>query len=112
MLRGLLASLIFTPWFINLQETTLAPALMIAMLDMITLGSAEVFRAGVPLFLSIFTFQAIVLDFIFLKKSQPKRLVFNYFLKRRFFKERSLDIFLLSVFFIMEHCLLQSDSKY
>ena len=36
MFRGLLASLIFTPWFINLQETTLAPALMVAMLDMIT----------------------------------------------------------------------------
>ena len=68
MLRGLLASLIFTPWFINLQETTLAPALMIVMLDMITLGAAEVFRAGVPLFLSIFTFQAIALGFYIFKK--------------------------------------------
>ena len=73
MLRGLLASLIFTPWFINLQETTLAPALMVAMLDMITLGSAEIFRAGVPLFLSIFTFQAIALGFyIFEKKAIQK----------------------------------------
>ena len=34
------------------------------------------------------------MDYTFLKKSRPKRLVFNYFHKRRFFKERSLDIFL------------------
>jgi len=73
MLRGLLASLIFTPWFINLQETTLAPALMIAMLDMITLGFEEVFRAGVPLFLSIFTFQAIALGFYIFKKKPAKK---------------------------------------
>ena len=73
ILRGLLASLIFTPWFINLQETTLAPALMVAMLDMITLGSTEVFRAGVPLFLSIFTFQAIALGlYVIRKKSATK----------------------------------------
>ena len=72
MLRGLLASLIFTPWFINLQETTLAPALMIAVLDMITLGATEVFRAGVPLFLSIFTFQAIALGFYIFKKKPAK----------------------------------------
>ena len=73
MLRGLLASLIFTPWFINLQEATLAPALMVAMLDMITLGSAEVFRAGVPLFLSIFTSQAIALGFYIFNKKPAKK---------------------------------------
>ena len=53
MLRGLLASLIFTPWFINLQETTLAPALIVAMLDMITLGSAEGFQ-GRSSFVSLY----------------------------------------------------------
>ena len=73
MLRGLLASLIFTPWFINLQETTLAPALMVAVLDMITLGLAEVFRAGVPLFLSIFTSQAIALGFYIFNKKPAKK---------------------------------------
>ena len=73
MLRGLLASLIFTPWFINLQETTLAPALMVAMLDMITLGSAEIYRAGVPLFLSVFIFQAIALGFYIFKKKTAKK---------------------------------------
>ena len=73
MLRGLLASLIFTPWFINLQETTLAPALMVAMLDMITLGTAEIFRAGVPLFLSVFIFQAIALGFYIFKKKPAKK---------------------------------------
>ena len=73
MLRGLTASLIFTPWFISLQETTLAPALMVVMLDMITLGSEEGFRAGVPLFLSIFTFQAIALGFYIFKKKPAKK---------------------------------------
>ena len=73
MLRGLLASLIFTPWFINLQESTLAPALIVAMLDLITLGSAEVFRAGIPLLLSIFTFQAIALGFYIFKKKTAKK---------------------------------------
>ena len=73
MFRGLLASLIFTPWFINLQESTLAPALIVAMLDLITLGVAEVFRAGVPLLLSIFTFQAIALGFYIFKKKPAKK---------------------------------------
>ena len=73
MFRGLLASLIFTPWFINLQESTLAPALIVAMLDLITLGFAEVFRAGVPFLLSIFTFQAIALGlYVIRKKSATK----------------------------------------
>ena len=71
--RGLLASLIFTPWFVNLQETILAPALMVAMLDLITLGSAEVFRAGVPLLLSILTFQAIALGLYIFKKKPPQK---------------------------------------
>ena len=40
------------------------------------------------------------MDFTFLKKSQPKRLVFNYFHKRHFFKERSLDVFLCLSFLL------------
>ena len=73
LFRGLLASLIFTPWFINLQESTLAPALIVAMLDLITLGSVEIFRAGVPLLFSIITFQAIALGlYVFKKKSATK----------------------------------------
>jgi len=40
------------------------------------------------------------LYFTFLKKSQSKRLVFNYFYKRHFFKERSLDVFLCLPFLL------------
>ena len=73
MLRGLLASLIFTPWFVNIQEGIMGPALMIAMLDLITLGSGEFFRAGVPLFLSIFTIEAIAIGlYVFIRKSDRK----------------------------------------
>ena len=73
MLRGLTASLIFTPWFISLQETTLAPALMVVMLDMITLGSQEGFRAGVPLFLSIFYFSGYCSWILHFKKKPAKK---------------------------------------
>ena len=73
MLRGLLASLIFTPWFVNIQEAIMGPALMIAMLDLITLGSEEFFRAGVPLLLSIVFIEAIALGlYIFIRKSDKK----------------------------------------
>ena len=67
--RGLVAALIFTPWFVNIQEAIMGPALMIAMLDLITLGAAEFFRAGVPLLLSIVTIEAIALGlYFFIKK--------------------------------------------
>ena len=73
MFRGLLASLIFTPWFVNIRETIMAPALMIAMLDLITLGSSEFFRAGVPLFISIIAIEAIALGlYVFFRKTDKK----------------------------------------
>ena len=73
MLRGLFASLIFTPWFVNIRETIMAPALMIAMLDLITLGPPKFFRAGVPLLLSMFAIGVIALGlYVFHRKSVKK----------------------------------------
>ena len=73
MLRGLVAALIFTPWFVSIQEAIMGPALMIAMLDLITLGSEEFFRAGVPLLLSIVIIEAIALGlYVFIRKSDKK----------------------------------------
>ena len=73
MFRGLVASLIFTPWFVNIQQTVMGPALMILMLDLITLGTAEIFRAGVPLLLSIFTTEAIALGLYFFMRKPDRK---------------------------------------
>ncbi|MCH2355297.1 MAG: hypothetical protein MK319_01265 [Pseudomonadales bacterium] len=53
VMRGLLAAIILTPWYANPQETVLAPALMVVLMDAITLGGAEAVRALVPLSLAI-----------------------------------------------------------
>ena len=53
VMRGLLAAIILTPWYANPQETVLAPALMVVLMDAITLGGSEAVRALVPLSLAI-----------------------------------------------------------
>ena len=58
-LRGLMAALIFTPWFVNIQGFIMAPALMIVILDLITIGPGETARAGVPLLLSILVIESV-----------------------------------------------------
>lgn len=53
MLRGVTAATILTPWYTNSQDGLLAPALMIATLDGITIGGEAAVRALVPLVLAI-----------------------------------------------------------
>lgn len=52
-LRGLMAALILTPWYVNEQSQVLAPALMVSTLDAITIGPAAAARATVPLVLGL-----------------------------------------------------------
>ncbi|MDD9890102.1 MAG: hypothetical protein OXU66_03040 [Gammaproteobacteria bacterium] len=52
-LRAVAAAVILTPWYANVQGTTMAPALMIMTLDLITMGSDAVARAAIPLILAI-----------------------------------------------------------
>ena len=66
--RGLVAALIFTPWFVNIQGSTMAPALMIVILDLITIGPDEAARAGVPLFLSVLTSEVVSIGLYFSKR--------------------------------------------
>ena len=68
VLRGLMAALIFTPWFVNIQGSIMAPALMIVMLDLITIGPGETARAGVPLFLSILVIESVSIGLYLLKR--------------------------------------------
>ena len=71
-LRGFVAALIFTPWFVNIQGSLMAPALMIVVLDLITIGSGETTRAGVPLFLSVLTIEVVSIGLYFMRKKRDK----------------------------------------
>jgi hypothetical protein len=53
LLRALLAALILTPWYANSQQVVLAPALMVVLMDAITLDGAAAPRAMVPLLLAV-----------------------------------------------------------
>ena len=52
-LRVILIALMFTPWYVSPEEDLLAPALMVMMLDMVTVGGSAFVRALVPLSLAI-----------------------------------------------------------
>lgn len=52
-LRAVAAAVIFTPWYSNPQDTLMAPALMVAALDTMTLGAEAAFRSVVPLILAL-----------------------------------------------------------
>lgn len=52
-LRAILIALMFTPWYVSPEANLLAPALMVIVLDMITVGGTTFIRALVPLSLAI-----------------------------------------------------------
>ena len=58
-LRAMAAAIIFTPWYANTQGAALAPALMVFLLDFITIGSTASLRAATPLFVVIILTQLI-----------------------------------------------------
>ncbi len=66
-LRAILIALMFTPWYVAPDADLMAPALMVMMLDMITLGGSHFVRALVPLTLAIAFAVAIALSGTFLK---------------------------------------------
>ena len=73
LLRAFLAAIIFTPWFVNTQGGTLAPALMVMALDMITIGVSATPRAGVPLVLCIIVAEFMCIGFYFYKKNKKSK---------------------------------------
>lgn len=52
-LRAIVIAIILTPWYANPQGGVLAPALIVVLLDAITIGGSEAARATVPLVLAI-----------------------------------------------------------
>ena len=52
-LRAVMLAVMLTPWYVSDQGSVLAPALIIVLMDTITIGPEAAVRAFVPLFLSI-----------------------------------------------------------
>jgi len=75
-LRAILLATMFTPWYVNSDSDLLAPALIVILLDMVTVGETSFVRALVPLTMSI---TAAV--FIALSMRVFKRL-FRYFFQK------------------------------
>lgn len=53
LLRCTMLVCAFTPWYANQEGSVLAPALIVVLLDAITIGGAAPVRALVPLFLTM-----------------------------------------------------------
>ncbi len=51
--RAVSVAIIFTPWYSNPQDSGMAPALMVATLDAITVGGSAAYRSFVPLVLAV-----------------------------------------------------------
>ena len=71
-LRAVAIAVIFTPWYSNPQDSIMAPALMVATLDAITIGSSAAFRSVVPLVLATLCGLLVAGIMAFLKKKEAK----------------------------------------
>jgi len=72
LLQSLLLAIIFTPWYVLPEEEILAPALIIFMLDLITIDVTTSIRALIPLVMAILLgiIVTIVLSVIYRVKSR------------------------------------------
>ena len=52
-IQGVFAALIFTPWYVFPDQDYLAPALMVFMMDSITISAAEGVRGLIPLVMAL-----------------------------------------------------------
>lgn len=53
ILRGIMLALIYTPWYVAADKDLMAPAVMVILLDLITVGGNAFVRALVPLILAV-----------------------------------------------------------
>jgi len=74
-LRAIVIAIIFTPWYANPQGDVLAPALIVVLLDAITIGGSAAARATVPLGLAIIL--ALVVAVVMLVINKRKKLKSN-----------------------------------
>ncbi|NKB31681.1 MAG: hypothetical protein GKR91_01105 [Pseudomonadales bacterium] len=68
-LRAVAAAVILTPWYASAQGETMAPALMVMTLDLITIGTEAAARSAIPLLLAIIAAEiAATLFYLILKR--------------------------------------------
>ena len=53
ILRAIMLALIYTPWYVAADEDLMAPAVIVILLDIITVGGNSFIRAMVPLVLAL-----------------------------------------------------------
>jgi hypothetical protein len=73
-LRVVMLAIIITPWYVSDQSSLLAPALIIVLMDGITIGPEAAVRAFVPLFLSIIISVVAVGIALLVRKGQGRKM--------------------------------------
>ena len=73
-LRAVAIAVAFTPWYSNSQDSVMAPALMVAALDVITGGFQAAFRSFVPLVLAVLSGLLLAGAMSFFKEKSLKTL--------------------------------------
>ena len=75
VLECFLLAFLFTPWFVLPEERIMAPALIVFVMDAITIGPTEAIRALIPLVLAlmvaVLVSLALILNYRFQKHRQP-----------------------------------------
>ena len=74
VLRALALSIVLTPWYANSGSPALATALMVLLLDIITIGSEEALRSMVPLFLSVIAAIIVATVLSLLKRNKVNKI--------------------------------------
>ncbi len=77
-LRAAAAAIILTPWYANIQGETMAPALMVMTLDLITNGGGAVARSAIPLALAIIAAEIAVTIFYFIQKNYDEAVLLRF----------------------------------
>ena len=67
LIQGLLLALVFTPWYVLPEEEIMAPAIIVFLLDLITIDATTSIRALIPLVMAMLAgiISAIVLSVIY-----------------------------------------------
>ena len=72
-LRAVMLAIIFTPWYVSETEPVMAPALIIVLMDAITISGTAAVRAFVPLFLTVVLALMLALVFMLIARGRRKR---------------------------------------
>jgi len=76
-LRAILLVIALTPWYANSQQVWLAPAIIVLILDGLTIGPGAAVRAAVPLVLAILSALVATLVIFMLTKNRSKKTLQN-----------------------------------